>query len=116
VAAVDQQGLLTGTPVRTAVLVDSGADVTMLDGALAQPLGIDLTQCQQSSVGGVGAGGVPVAIASVKMDLCGRWIDIPVNFTLNPIQHAQLLGRAGAFDALILGFVHSQHGIVAVAA
>lgn len=116
IAAVAANGRLLGTPVRTTVLVDSGADVTMLDGALAQPLGIDLSRCQLDSVGGVGAGGVQVALSTVKMDLCGRWANVPVNFTLNPIGHPQLLGRDGAFEALIVGFAHAQKTIIAVAA
>jgi hypothetical protein len=116
IAAVDAQGRLQGQPVRTTVLVDSGADMTMLDGALARPLGIDLSRCPQGSVGGVGHGGVPVAAAPVKMALCDTWLDIPVNFTLRSIGHTQLLGRAGAFESILFTFVHQHRTIVAAAA
>jgi len=39
------------------------------------------------------------------MYLCGRWVDVPVDFV--PGQMPQLLGRDGAFDALFLVFVHT---------
>ena len=118
VAVTGSGGILVGRPLRTLVLVDSGADVTMLDGGLAATLGLDLSQPEfpRTTVGGVGQGGVPVALATVKMELCGRWIDVPVNFTLQPIQHPQLLGRAGAFDALLVAFVHRQTAVLAAAA
>jgi hypothetical protein len=115
-AAVDSQGLLIGNPITTVVLVDSGADVSMLDGALARSLGIDLAQCAQGTVGGVGAGGVAVASADVKMNLCDRWLTIPVHFTVHPITHPQLLGREGAFESVMFTFAHSHRTIAAVAA
>jgi hypothetical protein len=114
IAATTAAGQLLGKPLTTAVLVDSGADVTMLDGGLAPTLGIDLTQCPHDSVGGVGAGGVPVAAATVRMLLCSTWVRVPVNFTLRPIGHPQLLGRSGAFDEVAWAFLH-RHAILAAA-
>jgi hypothetical protein len=116
IAAVNRQGVLQGRAIRTTVLVDSGADVTMLDGRLAPTLGIDLSRCPHTHVGGVGAGGVPVAVATLKMGLCDHWYEVPVNFTLNAIGHTQLLGRAGAFDQVIFTFVHRHRVVMASAA
>lgn len=114
-AAVGPSGVLLGKPLRTTVLVDSGADVTMLDGGLASTLGIDLRACPQGTIGGVGVGGVPVASSVVKMRLCNRWVDVPVDFTLNPIQTPQLLGRSGAFDGITWAFVHNYTVVLALA-
>jgi Aspartyl protease len=118
VAATSDQGLLLGRPVRTTVLVDSGADVTMLDGGLARTLGIDLDDPKypKTTVGGVGQGGVPVARVVVRMQLCDRWRSVPVNFTRQPIHHPQLLGREGAFDALLVSFLHQRFVLLASAA
>jgi hypothetical protein len=116
VAATNTSGVLLGSPLTTTVLVDSGADVTMLDGGLAPTLGINLAACPHGFVGGVGAGGVPVAEASVKFHLCDIWLDVPVHFTLNPIGHPQLLGRAGAFDAVVWSFFHRHFMLLASAA
>jgi hypothetical protein len=113
IAAVDATGSLLGRPVTTTVLVDSGADRTMLDGGLAPTLGIDLRSCPRDVIGGVGAGGVPVAEATVKMELCGAWTDVPVSFTLGPIGHPQLLGREGAFDAIAVSFLHRHRMLLA---
>jgi hypothetical protein len=115
IAATGPGGVLVGKPITTAVLVDSGADATMLDGALGTTLGIDLASCPQYSIGGIGAGGVPVAKANVKMQFCGRWFDVPANFTLDPIQNPQLLGRLGAFEGIVWAFVHSQAVVLALA-
>lgn len=115
VASVGPGGVLAGKPLTTSVLVDSGADVTMLDGGLAPTLGINLATCPQRVIGGVGSGGVPVAAATVKMRLCGHWFDIPVNFTLQPIQHPQLLGRSGAFERIFWAFMHDRAVVLALA-
>ncbi len=117
-AATGSLGVLQGRSLRTTVLVDSGADVTMLDGGLATTLGLDLTDARypRDVVGGVGSGGVPVATALVKMSLCGRWVDVPVNFTLQPMTNPPLLGRAGAFDALVISFLHRQRVVLGAAA
>lgn len=113
-AATGPGGVLLGKPVRTMFLVDSGADVTMLDGGLATTLGLNLhdPQFARTTVGGVGQGGVEVARASIKMSLCERWLDVPVNFTIEPIKHPQLLGREGAFDALFVAFWHSHNAML----
>jgi len=115
VASVGPGGVLAGKPLTTGVLVDSGADVTMLDGGLAPTLGVNLATCPQGVIGGVGSGGVPVAEATVKMRLCGHWFDIPVNFTLQPIGHPQLLGRSGASERIFWAFMHDRAVVLALA-
>ena len=100
------------TPVRTTVLVDSGADTSLLDGTLAQALGINLAQCPQVTSTGV-AGTAVFREGLVLMNLCGRWVPIPASFSNGPLGHEQLLGRAGAFDALNLCFGHSQSQLLA---
>lgn len=108
VAATTPNGVLLGTPLRTDVLVDSGADVTMLEASLAGTLGIDLRGCPMEWVQGVG-GVKPVWKAIVMMHLCDAWVHVPVAFALQ--QQPQLLGRDGAFDSLWVAFGH-RHGLL----
>jgi len=101
-AATSPSGVLLGT-ARTSVLIDSGADVTMLNSAHALTLGVDLSVCPIVQIGGIG-GNVSGRRTTVKMHLCGRWVDVLVDFV--PGQNPQLLGREGAFDALLVTFAH----------
>jgi hypothetical protein len=110
-AAIDQAGVLLGS-ARTDVLVDSGADMTMLHAGLATQLGLDVTTMQQDTMQGVGGSTTTFLPATpIFVQLCGRWVRIPVAFEHG--RQPNLLGRAGAFDALIFAFVHGQHVMLA---
>lgn len=110
VAATSPAGVLLGT-ARTNFLVDSGADVTMLNSDLAQILGIDLSVCLLHPIGGIGATVVMGRKSMVMMHLCGRWVRVPVDFV--PGQDPQLLGREGAFDSLLITFAHRVSAMLA---
>ena len=110
VATVTASNVLRGT-VRTTVLVDSGADYTMLDAAQAGPLGIDLAQCPVGYVSGIEGRAVPVRLARVLMYLCGRWVDVGVCFKSS--QRPQLLGRQDVFDSLLITFFHQSNDLYA---
>jgi hypothetical protein len=112
IAATTPSGMLAGSPVTTLVLVDSGADVTMLDETLAPTLGIDLQSVTPEPVGGIG-GTVMSRSHPVQMHLCGVWVRVPVLFT--PNQRPQLLGREGVFDRLGILFVHRHNTMLGVA-
>ena len=112
-AAVGPGGLLAGSPITTVVLVDSGADITMLDEALASALGIDLAPIPAEMVGGVG-GRTTARRHDVMIDMCGRWISAPVLFSAG--QRPQLLGRAGVFDRIDITFVHRLNVMLGAAA
>lgn len=113
IAAVSPGGILAGSPITTLVLVDSGADVTMLDEALASTLGIDLTPITPQRVGGVG-GTTTARLHDVMIGLCGRWVQAPVLFS--PGQPTQLLGREVVFDSFDISFVHRRNLILGAAA
>jgi Aspartyl protease len=99
------------------VTVDSGADVTMLPKRYAAPLHIDLTQYLPLR-STTGAGGIRVPCYQktwLEASLCGRWIRLPVVFFAGENTRG-LLGRAGAFEALNLTFVHGQKTMYAALA
>lgn len=98
-ASVDSRGVLLGS-YKTGVLVDSGADVTILEYDVAMALALDLAdqaRYPRGPIGGI-AGGLICAKAEIMAELCGRWFRIPAMF---PVPHRGVqncLGRAGVFD------------------
>jgi hypothetical protein len=105
--------MLLGQPVRTTLLVDSGADTTMIDEVYAAFLGIILDQLPTIDVNGIG-GKVVARRAVLMMDLCGHWVPVPVWFYPNMMPG--LLGRAEVFDNLIVAFAHGQNAFLATGA
>lgn len=103
-AATDSVGRLVGQ-LRTVVLVDSGADITHLNAELAPRLGLDLQSLPTVWVRGVGGTRVETREADVLAHLCGRWVRMPVLFQEDG---RNLLGRAGAFEAINIAFIHSS--------
>lgn len=108
--ATSPLGVLLGQPVTTNFLVDSGADLTMIDSSYAVRLGIDLSSCPIIPIQGVG-GSTQGRQATIKMLLCGQWLNVPVVFSAN--QEPQLLGRAGVFDNLLVAFAHGMKTFLA---
>jgi hypothetical protein len=104
-AATDANGLLLGAK-STNVLVDSGADLTMLNADLAVDLGLDIATMNEATVGGVGGETtVYEPTTPVFASLCGEWTHIPMCFEVG--RDMNLLGRAGAFDSMCLAFLHN---------
>ena len=100
----------------TGVLVDSGARTTLLSLEAAIALGLDLSESRypKGSIGGIVPGaGLWVAFAPIKVNLCGRWLDIPAAFHLHPVPIRHLLGREGVFDQLDVGFRHVERAVYA---
>lgn len=110
IAVTTPLGVLMGRSIKTEMLVDSGADITMLDSAYAAPLGIDLSRCTRSQAHGIG-GEVSTRLATLQMYLCGRWFDVPVAF--HPNLPTQLLGRRVVFDNLFLAFAQGHNSFYA---
>jgi hypothetical protein len=110
VATVTASSVFRGT-LRTTVLVDSGADYTLLHEATAAPLGIDLARCPADTLFGLGGGKVRVRGSRVLMYLCGRWINVRVFF--GPGQGPQILGRLDVFDNLLITFFHRSNDLYA---
>lgn len=91
------------------VIVDSGSDVTMLPKRYAAPLRIDLDNRARTSITGAGGTSVPCYGREwLEAQLCGQWVRLPVRFFAEEGRTGALLGRAGAFDALRLAFIHGQ--------
>jgi hypothetical protein len=114
VAATDQLGILLGPPQRTTVLVDSGADYTMLDDRLPSVLGIPPSVGRPITLEGIANNEVVGRLILVKIGLCGVSIDAPVMFCYRP--DPPLLGRAGVFEQIAFSFRHGQNQLLAVTA
>ena len=114
IAATDALGVLLGTPQRTSVLVDSGADYTILDDRIAPILGIDLDRCRPATVIAVGGGSIPGKAAPLWIGLCGIWVHAVTIFQERPTP--QLLGREGVFDQLAITFVQGESRLLAAVA
>lgn len=84
---------------RVEMVVDSGADYTILPRYLAVLLDIDLqTQTKQVKTQGVGGKQVVYFLSSIEIKLGKRQLSIPVGF-LDTNQVPPLLGRHQALDA-----------------
>jgi hypothetical protein len=121
-AATDANGVLLGAH-RTGVLVDSGADLTMLENGVALTLGLDLSdevRHPRKALGGI-VGGLVVADATVMVELCGNWLTIPAAFPVpwggRPAPDVEnLLGREGVFDHIGFAFGRAEKAVYCVAA
>lgn len=99
--------------VRVACLVDSGADVTLLPAAMAVPLGIDLSTLPRRPMMGVGGRAYGTGAQQLRAEICGKWVPVPVSFMAPELRHTAILGRAGAFDAMNIVFMHSARRMLA---
>jgi hypothetical protein len=101
---------------RVNVVVDSGSDVTLLPARYAESLGIlDITTLGWRWVRGISGHLRCYGKILLTANLCGKWVGVPVYFFLSD-ERVGLLGRAGAFDALYLGFVNRHRTLYASAA
>lgn len=110
IATTGPSGMLQGRPVRTTLLVDSGADTTVLDNSYAAALSIDLNKCKVIKVQGV-TGSDAMRETTVRMNLCGSWYTVPVWFSAG--QQPGLLGRNGVFDNILVAFLHGRGVLLA---
>ena len=117
-AAADTHGVLLGAH-RTGVLVDSGADLTILEYGVAVALGLDLrdeARHPRVGIGGI-AGGLLCARATIMAELCGSWLTIPVMFPvpprvgLPPPNVQNCLGRDGVFDHVGFAFGRAEKAV-----
>lgn len=105
-AALDERGILSGT-YTTGMVVDSGADLSLLSAEVAGRLGIDLSQARYPK--GRARGIVPgqffsTAEAPVLIRFGTRWLKAPVRFVTTPDPVRPLLGRRGVFDQVTFAF------------
>ena len=83
----------------------------MIDEVYAAFLGVVLDQLPTIEIGGIG-GSTIVREGVLMMDLCGRWVPVPVWFSPNRVPG--LLGREVVFDNLIVAFAHRQSTFLAM--
>lgn len=111
IAAVTSSFTYKGS-FKTLVLVDSGADMTMLDASVAGKLGIDLSRCPTKNFYGIGDKPVAAYISEVLVYLCEKWFRIPVSFVTQ--NQTPLLGRNGTFDLMLLSFDSKNSALMAL--
>jgi hypothetical protein len=103
---------LDGTTLARAtvlVTIDSGADITVISYKHAASLHVNLEELKPTRTM-VGAGGTSYPVYQkvwLEALLCGNWIRLPVLFYANETPRG-LLGRAGAFAAIRIAFVHGR--------
>jgi Aspartyl protease len=103
---------LSGTTLARAsvlVTIDSGADITVISNKHAAALHVDLETLKPTrTMGGAGGTSYPVYQKTwLEALLCGNWVPLPVLFYANDTPRG-LLGRAGAFEAIRIAFVHGR--------
>lgn len=115
VAVTDQVGILLGESLITTVMVDSGADYTILDERWAPRLGLDLASLPDAEMTGIGGVKVPGRVRyNVLIGLCGIWVPSTVIFQTKP--QPQLLGRDGVFESLNIAFQHGTRRLLGAVA
>jgi predicted aspartyl protease len=90
----------TQQAVRFLALVDSGADMTLLPGELAEVIGFDLAAGERKNVSGVVAGeSRPYYVHPADIEVGGWWKKISVGFMPDlSSNNFGLLGQTGFFD------------------
>jgi hypothetical protein len=97
---------------RVLVMVDSGADVTMLPETVALGLGVRTSTLPIYPMSGIGGVSACRGEQTLLAELCGSWVPVPVVFF--PVGgHLPLLGRKGAFHAMKVAFIHSANRMLA---
>lgn len=115
-AATDAHGVLLGA-YRTGVLVDSGADLTILEYGVSMALGLDLSDRAKHPLGQIGgiAGGLTCVSATIMAEFCGHWFEIPVLFPMPPRPVQNCLGREGVFDHVGFAFGRAEKAVYCAA-
>jgi hypothetical protein len=110
-AATDSHGTLMGAH-ETGVMVDTGAEITMLGHDVAAALGLNPKELPLRFLQGIVPGRqLPCGEASVMARLCDVWVEIPVIFPINPVTIRHVLGRAGVFDYIRFGFGGGERAV-----
>ena len=103
-AVANRHGVLVGAH-ETGVMVDTGAEITMLGNDVAVALGLNPKELPLKFLQGIVPGKqLPCGEASVMARLCDTWIQIPVIFPIQSVTIRHVLGRAGVFDYVRFGF------------
>lgn len=114
VAATDAVGIMLGEAQLATVMIDSGAEYTILDERLAPLLGLDLAALPEADMFGIGNQKVlGRAHYNTLIGLCGVWVSATVVFQSRP--NPQLLGREGVFSRLSFAFLGPQQRLLAAA-
>jgi hypothetical protein len=115
-AAIDGRGVLRGA-YETGVMVDSGADRTVLGYNVAVALGLgDLSAYPVGFLkGAVPDSELICSTVEILARLCGTWIPIHALFPREDASVKNVLGRDDVFDRVRFGFGGGERAVYGVA-
>ncbi|MGO9334148.1 MAG: hypothetical protein ACLQCU_08880 [Acidimicrobiales bacterium] len=113
--ATDLSGVQWLGSASTNVMIDTGADITVLNADLAVDLGLSIrNMAELNDLQGLDGkfSKTYEPLNPVYVILCGRTIPLPVRFQVG--RNPNLLGRAGLFNYLSLAFVPMRQVYAAI--
>jgi hypothetical protein len=112
-ASIDRNGALMGAR-ETGVMVDTGAEITILGNDVALALGLNPKALPLRFLEGIVPGRrMPCGEGCVLARLCATWFEIPVIFPTEAVSVRNVLGRAGVFDQVRFGFGGGERAVYA---
>ena len=97
--------------VKTFMLLDSGADISLIPYSAGEIIGLDLDMTTRSEIQGVGEGSVPYAPSQIKLQIEDIEITIRIGWAL--IEEVPfILGRLDLFQKFALEFREFENRIL----
>ena len=89
--------------VKVFMLLDSGADISMIPYSIGETIGLELDMATRSEIQGIGEGSVPYVLGQIKFEL--EDIEIPARIGWALIEEVPfILGRLDVFENLAIEF------------
>lgn len=96
----------------TAMIVDSGADISVISWQLGQQLGYQLADAESILPATVIGGTVNLVMRDIAMTIDGHTFMAPVAWLQQPSEGVILLGREGVFELFDIEFKQAEETIV----
>ena len=97
--------------VNTFMILDSGADISMIPYSVGETIGLELDMTTRSEVQGIGEGSVPYVLGQVKLRI--ENLEIPVRISWALIEEVPfILGRLDVFQELAVEFREFENKIL----
>lgn len=94
--------------VSCGALIDSGADISMFDMSLAEPLGLDLSSSPVVDMIGIAPTIQSVRLHEIDLRLAGRHCRVLAGFADLPGHAYGYIGQRGFFDRFVVTFDRAQ--------
>ncbi len=97
--------------VKVFMLLDSGADISMIPHSVGEVIGLDLDMTTRSEVQGIGEGSVPYVLGQVRFQIESREVSSRIGWAL--IEEVPfILGRLDVFQKLAIEFREFENKIL----